>query len=58
MDYVVGKVTTFYARDSQFKPSCGHWNLWSKQITSTTKLIGFEKLIIETLEKHSECVQS
>ena len=20
-------VTTSYARDSQFKPSCGHWNL-------------------------------
>ena len=26
----VSKVTTLYARDSQFKLSCGHWNLWSK----------------------------
>ena len=24
---LVGLVTTSYARDSQFKPSCGHWNL-------------------------------
>ena len=22
--------TTLYARDSQFKPFCGQWNLWSK----------------------------
>ena len=22
----MGSVTTWYARDSQFKPSCGHWN--------------------------------
>ena len=26
-DDLVGLVTTLYARDSQFKPSCGHWNL-------------------------------
>ena len=24
---LMGSVTTFYARDLQFKSSCGHWNL-------------------------------
>ena len=29
-------VTTSYARHSQFEPSCGHSNLWYKQISSMT----------------------
>ena len=32
---LVGLVTTSYIRGSKLKPSCGHWNLWSKQISST-----------------------
>ena len=32
----MGRVITSYARDSQFKLSCGHWNLWFKQISSMT----------------------
>ena len=33
---LVGQVNTSYTRDSQFNPSCGHCNLWSKQVSSTT----------------------
>ena len=28
--------TILYTRDLQFEPSYGHWNLWSKQISSAT----------------------
>ena len=33
---LVGQVTALHVRGLQFKPSCGHWNLWSIKISSTT----------------------
>ena len=35
-DGLADLVTTSYSRDLQFKPSCGHWSLRSKQISNTT----------------------
>ena len=33
---IVGQVPTFYVRDSQFTPSCGHWiSFCTIQVTST-----------------------
>ena len=48
-----GEVTTSFARDSQFKPYCGHWNLWSKLISSTTITVSqFETWLEDEVSQH------
>ena len=59
----VGQVTTLYPKDSQFKPSFGHWNLWSLIFLDNSKSqlfmnfylgIGIQKRHIVRKEKIKE----